>query len=103
MKGLKMELSLHCMHGAKPLLPFLTSRPISRYQPRCQLALSIGCRDHFPSKHSKIKGARKVNFTTRITSASIQPMTEELVEDKSKDVPTSGDSIRWRFLDFYAS
>ncbi|CAL5376933.1 unnamed protein product [Camellia sinensis] len=118
MKGLKMELSLHCIHGAKPLLPFLTSRPISRYQPRCQLALSIGCRDHFPSKHSKIKGARKVNFTTRITiclpndiktfsgyllSASIQPMTEELVEDKSKDVPTSGDSIRRRFLDFYAS
>ncbi|CAL5328847.1 unnamed protein product [Camellia sinensis] len=100
MKSLKMELSLHCIHGAKPLLPFLTSRPISRYQPRCQLALSIGCRDHFPSKHSKIKGARKVNFTTRITSASIQPMTEELVEDKSKDVPTSGDSIRWRFLDY---
>ncbi|XP_028061307.1 alanine--tRNA ligase, chloroplastic/mitochondrial [Camellia sinensis] len=103
MKGLKMELSLRCIHGAKPLLPFLTSRPFSRFQPRCQLALSIGCRDHFPSKHSKMKGARKVNFTTRITSASIQPMTEELVEDKSKDVPTSGDSIRRRFLDFYAS
>ncbi|RVX12378.1 Alanine--tRNA ligase, chloroplastic/mitochondrial [Vitis vinifera] len=30
-------------------------------------------------------------------------MTEELVEDKSKDLPTSGDSIRHRFLDFYAS
>ncbi|KAL7207053.1 hypothetical protein ACSBR2_019698 [Camellia fascicularis] len=103
MKGLKMELSLRCIHGAKPLLPFLTSRPFSRFQPRCQLALSIDCRDHFPSKHSKMKGARKVNFTTRITSASIQPMTEELVEDKSKDVPTSGDSIRRRFLDFYAS
>ncbi|KAI8004122.1 hypothetical protein LOK49_LG08G03143 [Camellia lanceoleosa] len=98
MKGLKMELSLRCIHGAKPLLPFLTSRPISRFQPRCQLAHSIGCRDHFPSKHSKMKGARKVNFTTRITSASIQPMTEELVEDKYKDVPTSGDSIRRKVL-----
>lgn len=36
-------------------------------------------------------------------SASIQRMTEELVEDKSKDLPTSGDSIRRRFLDFYDS
>ncbi|KAL7207051.1 hypothetical protein ACSBR2_019696 [Camellia fascicularis] len=93
MKGLKMELSLNCIHGAKPLLPFLTSRPISTFQPRCQLALSIGCRDHFPSKHSKMKGARKVHFTTRITSASIQPMTEELVEDKSKDVPTNDPTV----------
>ena len=38
-----------------------------------------------------------------LLSASIQPMTEELVESKSKDLPTSGDSIRQRFLDFYAS
>lgn len=36
-------------------------------------------------------------------SASIQPMTEELVEDKSKDLSVTGDSIRRRFLDFYAS
>lgn len=30
-------------------------------------------------------------------------MTEELMEDESKDIPVSGDSIRQRFLDFYAS
>lgn len=36
-------------------------------------------------------------------SASAQPLTEELVEDKPLDVSTSGDSIRKRFLDFYAT
>lgn len=30
-------------------------------------------------------------------------MTEELVEDKTKDNPVSGESIRCRFLDFYDS
>ncbi|GKV23928.1 hypothetical protein SLEP1_g33600 [Rubroshorea leprosula] len=32
-----------------------------------------------------------------------QPVTEELEENKSKDPLVSGDSIRRRFLDFYAS
>ncbi|KAL7198533.1 hypothetical protein ACSBR2_020928 [Camellia fascicularis] len=93
-----------------PISYFKTHFKISAKMPTCPLHWKLKnccyrkcCRDHFPSKHSKMKGARKVNFTTRITSASIQPMTEELVEDKSKDVPTSGDSIRRRFLDFYAS
>lgn len=36
--------------------------------------------------------------------ASVQPpMTEELVNEKIEDLPTSGDSIRQRFLDFYAA
>ncbi|XP_052193975.1 alanine--tRNA ligase, chloroplastic/mitochondrial isoform X2 [Diospyros lotus] len=39
----------------------------------------------------------------RSRSASVQPITEELINNKSKDLPTSGDSIRQRFLDFYAS
>jgi len=30
-------------------------------------------------------------------------MNEELIGDKSKDLPVSGDSIRRRFLSFYAS
>jgi alanyl-tRNA synthetase len=30
-------------------------------------------------------------------------MTEELMGDASKDLPVSGDSIRRRFLNFYAS
>lgn len=33
----------------------------------------------------------------------MKPVNEELVEDKSKDLPVSGDSIRQRFLQFYAS
>lgn len=33
----------------------------------------------------------------------MQTMTEELMEDTSKDDPVSGDSIRRRFLNFYAS
>lgn len=36
-------------------------------------------------------------------SASVQPVTEELIEEKSNDLLVSGDSIRRRFLDFYAS
>lgn len=35
--------------------------------------------------------------------ASVQPVTKEVVDDKSKDLTTSGDSIRRRFLEFYAS
>ncbi|KAE9448637.1 hypothetical protein C3L33_19465, partial [Rhododendron williamsianum] len=38
-----------------------------------------------------------------VSPASTQPITEELIEDNPKDLYTSGDSIRRRFLDFYAS
>lgn len=36
-------------------------------------------------------------------SASAQPLTEELLEDKRLILSTSGDSIRGRFLEFYAA
>ncbi|KAM7470968.1 hypothetical protein LguiA_009151 [Lonicera macranthoides] len=81
------------------------------------LELNTGCRDYSnftiqtlaviypdscPSRHFGIKGAREVQFTSRSTSASIQPLTEEYVEEeKSKDLPSSGNSIRQRFLKFY--
>uniref|UniRef100_A0A5B7A759 Probable alanine--tRNA ligase, chloroplastic n=1 Tax=Davidia involucrata TaxID=16924 RepID=A0A5B7A759_DAVIN len=115
MEGLMLPCSLHGSHGGKSLASFPTSTLVSRFQPKCNLPLSTGCRDYagfiirtlaliYPSRlHSKksyMKGPRELRFTTR---TSIQPMTEELVEDKSKDFPTSGDSIRQRFLDFYAS
>nr|GMD07026.1 alanine--tRNA ligase, chloroplastic/mitochondrial isoform X1 [Ipomoea batatas] len=35
--------------------------------------------------------------------ATAQPMAEELLEDISVDLPTSGNSIRQRFLNFYAA
>ncbi|PSS21797.1 Alanine--tRNA ligase [Actinidia chinensis var. chinensis] len=117
MEVLKPQLCLHRSNCAHSMVPFLSSRPTSRFRPRFQY-FSPGCRDDsgliiqklalvrptsFSSKHSNMKGTREVNVTLRSTSASIRPMTEELVESKSKDLPTSGDSIRQRFLDFYAS
>ncbi|OMO91979.1 Alanine-tRNA ligase, class IIc [Corchorus olitorius] len=50
---------------------------------------------------SSFRGAR--NNQSRAKSASVQPVTEELMEEQSKNSPDSGDSIRQRFLDFYAS
>lgn len=108
MESLKLPLSL-ANHGGKTGVPFLASSLVSRFQPRCNLTLSDGCRNHFgfiiifPTKHSNMYGVRSALVRTRSTSASIQPMTEELVEDKPKDLRTSGDSIRRRFLNFYAS
>ncbi|GFY89772.1 alanyl-tRNA synthetase, class IIc [Actinidia rufa] len=61
----------------------------------------------FSSKHSNMKGTgelpKDMTSSGSLLSASIQPVIEELVESKSKDLLTSGDSIRRRFLDFYAS
>ncbi|KAJ7967103.1 Alanine--tRNA ligase [Quillaja saponaria] len=55
------------------------------------------CRICSPQEH------RCFLFSIRSTSASAQPITEELLGDKSKDNPVSGDSIRKKFLSFYAS
>ncbi|GMH18127.1 hypothetical protein Nepgr_019968 [Nepenthes gracilis] len=46
---------------------------------------------------------REVQLFTGRISASAQHLIEELVEDKPSDLPTSGNSIRRRFLDFYAA
>lgn len=42
-------------------------------------------------------------FLQHCFSASVQSTADELMEGKSKDLPVSGDSIRRRFIDFYAS
>lgn len=42
-------------------------------------------------------------FYSHIDSASVQPMTQDITEDMHKDYPISGDEIRTRFLNFYAS
>lgn len=42
-------------------------------------------------------------YLQRQFSASIQPVAEELAMDRSKDITNSGDSIRRKFLEFYAS
>lgn len=38
-----------------------------------------------------------------IARASVQPITKKLVKENIQDVPTTGDSIRQRFLEFYAA
>ncbi|KAG5239182.1 alanine--tRNA ligase [Salix suchowensis] len=52
-----------------------------------------------PGKSGLVQGVQKVDAI----NASVQPVTEELVEDKTKENPVSGDAIRRRFLEFYAS
>ncbi|XP_030943378.1 alanine--tRNA ligase, chloroplastic/mitochondrial-like [Quercus lobata] len=102
MKSLKLPHTLHSSHGGKTLIPF----------PNRKLALSTGLFTRtitlfspsiLPCGHCDLKEARRMQFSMSSTSASIQPMNEELIGDKSKDLPVSGDSIRRRFLSFYAS
>ncbi|CAK9153926.1 unnamed protein product [Ilex paraguariensis] len=118
MEGLKLSYSLHLSHGGKTLHPFTASTLVSRFHPKCYLPLSTGCRQYagfivqalalvYPKslsfRHFGMGRVQELRFTAGRTSASMQPITEELEDDKSKDFPTSGDSIRQRFLDFYAA
>ncbi|KAG8655786.1 alanine--tRNA ligase, chloroplastic/mitochondrial isoform X3 [Manihot esculenta] len=57
----------------------------------------------FHTGRSISQGGRGMQFSARSIRASVQPVTEELMEDKTQANPVSGDSIRRRFLDFYAS
>ncbi|KDP40449.1 hypothetical protein JCGZ_03949 [Jatropha curcas] len=116
MGGLQLPpQTLHSIHGGNPLATFLPSstlflKPTSPFHP-CSSALSTGCTRRrialypniFPGGHSCIRGARGMQFSTRSTPAPVQPVTEELVEKKTDENPVSGDSIRRRFLEFYAS
>ena len=45
----------------------------------------------------------RIMFLLLHFSASVQPAMEQLAEDKPEDSHVSGDSIRRRFLEFYAS
>ncbi|KAG8368025.1 hypothetical protein BUALT_Bualt15G0002300 [Buddleja alternifolia] len=60
------------------------------------LALVDPCRLSYRISHAK--GAQHFNVR-----ASAQPLTDERVEDKQLNLSTSGDSIRRRFLEFYAA
>ncbi|XP_015893189.3 alanine--tRNA ligase, chloroplastic/mitochondrial isoform X2 [Ziziphus jujuba] len=114
MESLKLPCSLPSFHGGNSLLPLPTSSsfpPKSNFSihPNRKPALSPGFITRtiqifppsiFCSKHNVFKEALGMQFC-RSTSASVQPVTEQSTEDKSNDV--SGDSIRRRFLEFYAS
>ncbi|XP_009606795.2 alanine--tRNA ligase, chloroplastic/mitochondrial isoform X1 [Nicotiana tomentosiformis] len=81
---------------SKPYLPFSRGyRYSSGLIVRTQTLVDASSLSH---GRARIKGPRVVQFV-----AKAQPVAEELVEEKLRDPQTSGDSIRQRFLDFYAS
>ncbi|XP_021903857.1 alanine--tRNA ligase, chloroplastic/mitochondrial, partial [Carica papaya] len=109
--------SAHILPGGKPLFSFPASTPFfaksaSPLFPDYKLAMPTGSTTRVVRlfgpgillyQHKKAKGLSAQQFITRSSSASVQPVTEASVENKSKDLPVTGDSIRRRFLDFYAS
>ncbi|GLT42996.1 hypothetical protein SLA2020_169730 [Shorea laevis] len=115
MAGLLLPHSPHCFHGRKSLDPFPSSS-ILFPKPSLPTRISDSVHHRFltgtlallsPSilfcSNNRLTAVHGSQFSTRTKSASIQPVTEELEENKSKDPLVSGDSIRRRFLDFYAS
>ncbi|KAF5187174.1 Alanine--trna ligase, partial [Thalictrum thalictroides] len=75
-------------------------RAYGRYRVR---TLLHGPPSTFYNKNSKSKALHLIRYRVRSISASLQSTTEEVVENKHKDLSASGDSIRRRFLEFYAS
>lgn len=58
--------------------------------------------NRLPSRNSRKKRSRDIRFITN-ASASVQPVTEDQIKEISQDIPTSGNAIRRRFLEFYAA
>ncbi|KAH1099165.1 hypothetical protein J1N35_016086 [Gossypium stocksii] len=118
MAALKLPHSPRLIHGRQSLVPFPAytmlfpkppSSPLSNYSfatssvnagflTRTLALFSPGI---VVCKNSSLRGVRGNQL--RIRSASVQRVAEELMEDQSKYSLVSGDSIRQRFLDFYAS
>lgn len=101
MEGLKLHSSVPATSSLFPKFAFpirpTTHTAHSTGLIRRSLSISpciISC------KYFDLKGAHNSHIKRK---ASVQPVTEELIEEKSNDVLVSGDSIRRRFLDFYAS
>ncbi|XP_052623019.1 alanine--tRNA ligase, chloroplastic/mitochondrial isoform X1 [Lactuca sativa] len=103
------------MEGSKlpcSFAPFPPSTLISKNRTKCHHSLSPGFWNykdfivqrlsliypsHFPSRNPKMQLIRN-------SSASVQPLTEDHhIEEKHEEGPTSGNSIRRRFLEFYAA
>ncbi|XP_030522882.1 alanine--tRNA ligase, chloroplastic/mitochondrial isoform X1 [Rhodamnia argentea] len=101
MQGLKLPSSVHSTSSLFPKFAF-PIRPTAHAVHsagliRRSLAISpciISC------KYFDLKGAHDSHIKGK---ASVQPITEELIPEKPNDLSVSGDSIRRRFLDFYAS
>ncbi|KAF8013170.1 hypothetical protein BT93_I1142 [Corymbia citriodora subsp. variegata] len=101
MEGLKLHSSVRTTSSLFPKFTFpvrpTTHTVHSTGLIRRSLSISpciISC------KYFDLKGAHNSHIKRK---ASVQPVTEELIEEKPNDLSVSGDSIRRRFLDFYAS
>lgn len=113
MGGLKLPpQTLHGIHGGRRPFTAPSSKPAFTIQPNYSSSISTGFTTRnvalfspsiFPCGYFILEGARERRFGARNTQASVQPVTEELVEDKTKENPVSGDAIRRRFLEFYAA
>ncbi|KAJ8637786.1 hypothetical protein MRB53_012053 [Persea americana] len=115
-----MEVPL--LHFRKPLFLVTasaasSSRPGVRKSNLLLTDASPGCKEHMSMIRTSIQvcprysyyrnyhaaASKKVVFSIQNTSVSIQHETKESVESTSKGHPVSGDGIRRRFLEFYAS
>ncbi|GMN38260.1 hypothetical protein TIFTF001_007485 [Ficus carica] len=120
MGSLKLPHSLSRSHGGNALFPLPTwtffPKPTSPLLPPRCFALSKGFITRtiiqrftpnilpFGPHVLKEEWGLRTMYSPLDSSASVQPVTEQLEEDeKSKDPLVSGDSIRRRFLDFFAS
>ncbi|PPS08726.1 hypothetical protein GOBAR_AA11910 [Gossypium barbadense] len=115
MAALKLPHSPRLIHGRQSLVPFPASTMLFPKPPSSPLSnysfdtssgfltrtLALFSPGIVVCKNSSLRGVR--GNQSRIRSASVQRVAEELVEDQSKYSLVSGDSIRQRFLDFYAS
>lgn len=107
MAGLKLP---QFFNGGKSLAQFPSStilfpQPSLRLHTNYRFAIHHGLLSRTLTLVStrRLAGAKGNKYSSRTKSASVQPVTEEVVDDEKKDPLVSGDSIRRRFIDFYAS
>ncbi|KAK9065154.1 hypothetical protein SSX86_016537 [Deinandra increscens subsp. villosa] len=86
--------------------PFPSSTIISTNRPKCHFAISPGFKNYrdsilqsLISTNLRKKNDRPIQFI-RSASASVEPLTKDPAQE---ELPTSGNSIRRRFLEFYAA
>ncbi|MBA0829143.1 hypothetical protein Goarm_013763 [Gossypium armourianum] len=115
MAAMKLPHSPRLIQGRQSLVPFPASTMLFPKPPSSPLynysfatssgfltrTLALFSPGIVACKSSSLRGVR--GNQSRIRSASVQRVAEELMEDQSKYSLFSGDSIRRRFLDFYAS
>ncbi|KAK9164657.1 hypothetical protein Syun_005559 [Stephania yunnanensis] len=109
MEGSKLARSLHTLCACKPLAPLV---PSSNFPPkRANRNHVYRARSHVPASRCKMnngdsgtKASWKMRYRIRsASSASVQHISKETEEGESRNSLVSGDTIRRKFLEFYAS